>query len=951
MTEQMNIENLPYLEALWQRYLRDPSSLSDEWRHYFAQATENGKQNIEPLRTANVSSTRTITSALRNGKETATKTTFSLTAPTQFEEMIQAYRRFGHLKARIDPLNLRNLSVVDLEPEAFGFTESHMDKLFASESRRLSAPLTLRECVQWLENVYCGPIGFEFMHIADLTQKRWLEERIERIEDRSKLDRADQVRILSRLIDAQCFEQFIRKKFLGAKSFSLEGAESLIPLLEFAIEKAADQGVEEIVLAMAHRGRLNVLANILGKPPREIFREFIDPSVAHADGSGDVKYHLGHSHDYRTRAGREVHLSLCFNPSHLEFVNPVALGRVRAKQDRGQDRERTRGMALLIHGEAALAGEGIIQEALNLERLDPYEVGGVVHVVVNNQIGFTTPPSAARSTTYATDVMKMLQMPIFHVNGDEPEAVAYAVRLALEFRARFHQDVVIDTYCYRRLGHNEGDEPSFTQPLMYQAIGNKKNIREIYLERLLSLQRVTAEEAADMEAVRVQRLERELAAARDENHVPVREELQGIWAGYQGGLEPTAEELKTGIEIPRLTHLLEAQTQLPDDFHPHPKIARAMEARRKMAVGELSLDWSAAESLVFASLAVEGIHVRLSGQDSGRGTFSHRHAVLRDYQTGQKYVPLQHLGRDQASFEIYDSPLSEAGVLGFEYGYSLDRPDGLTLWEAQFGDFSNAAQVIIDQFITTAEEKWRRLSGLVMLLPHGFEGMGPEHSSARLERFLQLGARDNIQVIYPTTPAQYFHSLRRQALRKWRKPLIVMTPKSLLRHPKSVSPREEFSKGSFLRVIADSGPARRRSVKRILLCSGKIYFDLEHKREELGSDDVAIIRIEQLYPFPEKPLQSLLADYPAATPLTWVQEEPENMGAWWYLNLRFNQRVLGNRPVSVVARTPAASPATGSATRHKEQQQLLLNQAFGISADASLSRHESKAGVLTVAGE
>ncbi len=596
------------------------------------------------------------------------------------------------------------------------------------------------------------------------------------------------------------------KKFLGAKSFSLEGAESLIPLLEFAIEKAADQGVEEIVLAMAHRGRLNVLANILGKPPREIFREFIDPSVAHADGSGDVKYHLGHSHDYRTRAGREVHLSLCFNPSHLEFVNPVALGRVRAKQDRGQDRERTRGMALLIHGEAALAGEGIIQEALNLERLNPYEVGGVVHVVVNNQIGFTTPPSAARSTTYATDVMKMLQMPIFHVNGDEPEAVAYAVRLALEFRARFCQDVVIDMYCYRRLGHNEGDEPSFTQPLMYQAIGNKKNIREIYLERLLSLQRVTAEEAADMEAVRVQRLERELAAARDENHVPVREELQGIWAGYQGGLEPTAEELKTGIEIPRLTHLLEAQTQLPDDFHPHPKIARAMEARRKMAVGELPLDWSAAESLVFASLASEGIHVRLSGQDSGRGTFSHRHAVLRDYQTGQKYVPLQHLGRDQASFEIYDSPLSEAGVLGFEYGYSLDRPDGLTLWEAQFGDFSNAAQVIIDQFITTAEEKWRRLSGLVMLLPHGFEGMGPEHSSARLERFLQLGARDNIQVIYPTTPAQYFHSLRRQALRKWRKPLIVMTPKSLLRHPKSVSPREEFSKGSFLRVIADSRP-------------------------------------------------------------------------------------------------------------------------------------------------
>ena len=951
MTEQINIQNLPYIEALWQRYLSDPSSLSEEWRHYFKQTTENGKQESEPSRWVNVSSTRTINSVLRNGKKPAAETMPSLTAPTQFEEMIQAYRTFGHLKARIDPLNLRDLAVVDLEPEAFGFTASHMDKLFASESLRLSAPLTLRECVRWLEDVYCGPIGFEFMHIADLAQKRWLEERIERIEDRSKFDRADQMRILSRLIDAQSFEQFIRKKFLGAKSFSLEGAESLIPLLEFAIEKAADQGVEEIVLAMAHRGRLNVLANILGKPPRDIFHEFIDPSVAHADGSGDVKYHLGHSHDYRTRAGREVHLSLCFNPSHLEFVNPVALGRVRAKQDRGQDRERTRAMALLIHGEAALAGEGIIQEALNLERLNAYEVGGVVHVVVNNQIGFTTPPSAARSTTYATDVMKMLQMPIFHVNGDEPEAVAYAVRLALEFRARFRQDAVIDMFCYRRLGHNEGDEPSFTQPRMYQAIGKKKNIREIYLERLLSLQRVTPKEAADMEMARVQRLERELAAARDENHAPVREELQGIWAGYQGGLEPAAEELKTGIEIPRLAHLLEAQTQLPDDFHPHPKIARAMAARRRMAAGELPLDWSAAESLVFASLASEGIHVRLSGQDSGRGTFSHRHAVLRDYQTGQKYVPLQHLGRDQASFEIYDSPLSEAGVLGFEYGYSLDRPDGLTLWEAQFGDFSNAAQVIIDQFITTAEEKWRRLSGLVLLLPHGFEGMGPEHSSARLERFLQLGARDNIQVIYPTTPAQYFHSLRRQALRKWRKPLIVMTPKSLLRHPRSVSPREDFAERNFQPVIADSGAAQRRSVKRIFLCSGKIYFDLDHKRQELRRDDIAIIRIEQLYPFPEKPLQSLLVDYPAATPFTWIQEEPENMGAWWYLNLKLNQRALGNRPVSVIARPPAASPATGSATRHKEQQQQLLNQAFGISAAPPSSRRELKAGVRTAAGE
>jgi 2-oxoglutarate dehydrogenase E1 component len=822
-------------------------------------------------------------------------------------------------------LNLRDTAPIDLQPEAFGFTESHMQMLFASESLRLSKPLNLRELVQWLETLYCGPIGFEFMHIADRAQKRWLEERIEQFENRSGLDREDQIRILKRLIDAQTFEQFIRKKFLGAKSFSLEGAESLIPLLDFAIEKASEQNIEEIVLAMAHRGRLNVLANILGKPPSEIFREFIDPSVAHADGSGDVKYHLGHSHDYRTRSGRAVHLSLCFNPSHLEFVNSVALGRVRAKQDRRGDHRRTRVMALLIHGEAAFAGEGVVQETLNLARLNAYDVGGTLHVIVNNQVGFTTPPSAGRSTAYATDVAKMLQIPVLHVNGDEPEAVIEAVRLALEFRATFRRDVVIDMYGYRRLGHNEGDEPSFTQPLLYRAIRKKRNIGEIYLERLLALRRVTREEAAQMEAGRVQRLEREFAVARDDGRPAVGEEPQGIWAGYQGGIEENAPETKTGVARDRLSRLLAAQIQLPDDFHPHPKIARALETRRKMATGEIAVDWSAAESLAFASLATEGISVRLTGQDSCRGTFSQRHAVLHDYQNGQNYIPLQHLARDQAPVEIYDSPLSEAGVLGYEYGYSLDCPAGLTLWEAQFGDFSNAAQVIIDQFITTAEEKWRRLSGLVMLLPHGFEGMGPEHSSARLERFLQLGAKDNIQVVYPTTPAQYFHSLRRQALRRWRKPLVVMTPKSLLRHPQSVSSLDDLSDRSFQPVIDDAAAIRRRAVSRVLLCSGKIYFDLERKRKEQGRDDIALIRLEQLYPFPAKSLESLLLRYPANTPFIWVQEEPENMGAWWYLSLKFN-----TRPVSVIARAPSASPATGSATRHKEQQRQLLNRAFAV---------------------
>jgi len=569
-------------------------------------------------------------------------------------------------------------------------------------------------------------------------------------------------------------------------------------------------------------------------------------------------------------------------------------------------------------------------------------VGGGLHVVVNNQIGFTTPPTAARSTPYATDVMKMLQVPIFHVNGDDPEAVAYVVRLALDFRARFRRDAVIDLYCYRRLGHNEGDEPTFTQPRLYQAIGKRRNIRDIYLENLLAVQRVSREEASRMEAERTERFERELAAARDETQQPVREKLQGIWADYQGGLEPPFNDVQTGVERERAARLIEAQTRMPEDLQPHPKLARAMEARHKMAAGETPLDWSAAESLAFASLLTQGVRVRMSGQDSGRGTFSHRHAVLHDYRSNAQYIPLQHVDPDQAPFEIYNSPLSEAGVLGFEYGYSLDFPEGLTIWEAQFGDFTNAAQVIIDQFITTAEEKWRRLSGLVMLLPHGFEGMGPEHSSARLERFLQLGARDNIQVIYPTTPAQYFHSLRRQALRKWRKPLIVMTPKSLLRHHDSVSPLEHFCEGIFQPVIGDV--ERRRSVERILLCSGKIYFDLEHRRRDLDRSDVAIVRLEQLYPFPEKLLQKTLAEYSGGAPILWVQEEPENMGAWWYLNLRLNQRTIGGRKISAVARPPAASPATGSATRHKEQQQRLLDEAFGALTEVTLAQRARAAG-------
>jgi 2-oxoglutarate dehydrogenase E1 component len=619
MSEQINIESVTYVESLYSKYLAEPASIADEWRDYFEQANGNGQQvRGQSPRVALPARSDSLTR--KNGDRPVEVEPSIVTLPTQLNEMIQAYRSYGHLNARVDPLNRRKPSDMSLDPEAFGFVDSHMDKLLASEAIRFGTPLTLCEFVQRLEQMYCGPIGFEFTHIADRAARTWLQERIERVGERSNLDCEDQLRILSRLNHAQAFEQFIRKKFLGAKSFSLEGAESLIPLIEFAIEKAADQGVLEIVLAMAHRGRLNVLANILGKRPGDIFREFIDPSVAHIDGSGDVKYHLGHSHDYVTRSGHKVHLSLCFNPSHLEFVNPVALGRVRAKQDRSEDSERSRTMAFLIHGDAAFAGEGIAQETLNLSRLKAYDVGGAIHVVLNNQIGFTTPPGAARSTVYATDVAKMLQLPIFHVNGDEPESVIYVMRLAMEFRAAFGQDVVIDMYCYRRLGHNEGDEPSFTQPRLYQAIAKQKNIRQLYCQRLLSQQRVTMAQVAEMESNYTRRLEQEFSAARDERQAPVREDLQGIWAEYYGGPEENAQEITSAIAPERAARLLELQTQLPEGFHPHPKMTRAMEARRKMAAGKIPLDWSAAESLALASLAADGVRIRLSGQDSARGT-------------------------------------------------------------------------------------------------------------------------------------------------------------------------------------------------------------------------------------------------------------------------------------------------------------------------------------------
>jgi 2-oxoglutarate dehydrogenase E1 component len=920
-----NSSNLPFVEELYRDYKREAASVPEDWRRYFA-ALDNGDGAVE-VKLGPSFRARSLFGA----GEAARQGVAGL--QDRVDQLIRAYRLRGHVVAKIDPLGRSRPAPPELEPGYYHFTEADLRQRFSTQSMQLSEELTLAAIIHRLRNTYCRSIGVEYMHIDDVHIRRWLQARMERTENRVLLAQEEQLRILTRLTYASVFEEFVRRKFIGAKSFSLEGSESLIPLLDLAIEKAAEQGVIEIVFGMAHRGRLNVLANILQKPARQIFREFADADHEHFTGRGDVKYHLGFSSDWQTSSGNSIHVSLCFNPSHLEFVSAVALGRVRAKQDRIDDALGERGLPILIHGDAAVAGEGVVQEILNMSQLRGYSVGGALHIVVNNQIGFTTGPDEARSTMYATDVFKMLQVPIFHVNGEDPEAVAQCVRLALDFRQQYWRDVVIDMYGYRRHGHNEADEPSFTQPMLYRAISERKSVREGYLEHLFQHRGVTREQAEEIASAHRNHLERELAAAKQTGYESPVETTRGVWAGYAGGVEKDAPDVPTGVARQRLAELLEAQTHLPEPFKPHSKIRKLLDHRREMALGNAPLDWSAAEALAFATLAVANHPVRITGQDTERGTFSHRHAVLHDFDTGAQYIPLQHLSPGQAPVRIFNSPLSEVGVLGFEYGYSLDSPEGLIAWEAQFGDFWNVAQVIVDQFLASAESKWRRLSGLVLLLPHGFEGQGPEHSSARLERFLALAAEDNFQIANPTTPAQYFHLLRRQVLRPWRKPLVVMTPKSLLRHPRVVSPLGELADGDFQRLIPDSDP-QRHNVKRVLLCSGKIYYDLEKYRSEQAREDVAIVRIEQLYPLREEHLAAALDPYLDGTPVFWVQEEPENMGAWRYLLVSFGERLLGRLPFTGISRPAAASPATGSHASHEREQAQILDRAFNAKVNA-----------------
>jgi 2-oxoglutarate dehydrogenase E1 component len=845
--------------------------------------------------------------------------------------LIRSYRVRGHLLADLNPLGKPDRRVRELELEHYGLGEEDLDKLFSSATIPGTTYLTLRGIVERMREVYCGAVAAQYMHIDEAEPKLWLTERLEDPRHHRQFQRDEQLWMLGKLIDAEILEQFIHKKFLGAKRFSLEGAETLIPLLHQAINTAAAQGVIEAVIGMPHRGRLNVLANLMGKSPRQIFREFQDADAGRRVGRGDVKYHLGYSTDHTTPEGREIHLSLCFNPSHLEFIGPVVLGRVRAKQERFGDQERARGLGIIIHGDAAIAGEGVVQEMLNMSGLPGYETGGSLHIVVNNQIGFTTPPESARSTHYATDVAKMLQAPIFHVNGEHPEAVARALDIAMDYRKRFKSDVFIDMYCYRRYGHNEGDEPGFTQPLLYEQIKRRKSVQEGYLESLLNLGEITRQEAEEIAAQRRRHLEEELKEARGAEPPPEGpiQTGQGLWSKYQGGPDARVPPAQTAVAREVLVDLLRRTTEVPEGFTVHSKLERLLfQARRDMADGEKALDWSAGEALAYATLVVEGAPVRLTGQDSGRGTFSHRHAVLHDAETGEIFVPLNHLRSEQARFEVYDSPLSETAPLGFELGYSQDTPEGLILWEAQFGDFANVAQVIVDQFLSSTEDKWARLSGLVMLLPHGYEGQGPEHSSARLERYLNLCAEDNMQVVNLTTPAQIFHCLRRQVLRPLRKPLIVMSPKSLLRHPEAVSTLEDLAEGRFQRLIPDPAAPDPAKVERIVLCSGKVYYDLAAARRERELSNVALLRLEQLYPLADETLEEALAPYPEGTQVYWVQEEPWNMGAWWYLRMALGESILDRWPLCGVSRMASASPATGSGTAHKKEQEDLIDRAF-----------------------
>jgi 2-oxoglutarate dehydrogenase E1 component len=946
--------NSAFIEKYYSDYLNNPSKLPEGWKEFFDGLKDNEEIISKTLKGPSWAPNKKIKNDSlgledlfnEDSLEDRGTTNLPLTQDSAKNSiraimLIRAYRIRGHLTANLDPLGLMTKEEhPELQPETYGFTKSDLNKKIFLDGVLGLQEATLAEIKNILKKTYSGNIGYEFMHMGDPEEKNWIRNRIEGAEKEVTFTENGKKAILNKIIEAEGFEKYLHVKFVGTKRFGIDGGESLVPALEQIIKRGGNLGVKEIKIGMSHRGRLNILSNVMGKPFKAIFNEFFGSAIAaKRDFEGDVKYHLGASSN-REFDGNVVHISLTDNPSHLEAVNPVVLGQVRAKQLFHKDPERKKVIPVLIHGDAAFAGQGIVAECFAMSGLPGHNIGGTIHIIVNNQIGFTTSPRFARSSPYPSEVAKIAQAPILHVNGDDPEAVVHCAKIATEFRQQFNRDIVIDMFCYRRFGHNEGDEPSFTQPLMYKKIKSHPTTLKIYSEKLVN-EKLLSEKKVNQEVSDFKsHLEKEFIESK--NYKPELKWFDGVWSRFI----PTPGKDRrgaSGVSKEKINLIGKKITTIPNNFSIHKTLKKIFENKQRMFTNSLPIDWSTAESLAFGTLLEEGFSVRLSGQDSGRGTFSQRHSVLRNQDSHERYIPLNNISENQKKFEIIDTLLSELAVLGFEFGYSLSEPETLVLWEAQFGDFANGAQIIIDQFITSGESKWGRASGLVMLLPHGYEGQGPEHSSARLERFLQLCAQDNIQVVNCTTPANYFHALRRQMHREFRKPLIIMTPKSLLRHKQCVSSVDDFAKDtSFHRVLPDRAYTseyglikikKDNQIKKVVICSGKIYFDLTDAREKTQNDEVVFIRLEQIYPFPVKRLARELKRYAKNADFYWCQEEPKNMGAWNtvknYIDRTLEIINYGKKNVEYIGRRPSASTATGNLNKHLAQQKEILEKVVG----------------------
>ncbi len=947
-TSFLNKSNNAFIEQMYVKFINKDPSLPEGWKEYFLDISEDLDSIVREIKgpswspkkvkiKENIEFKKEESSLQVNQTDVIDGNSNSIRAVS----LIRSYRQRGHLLSKLDPLEIRESEYLDeLHPENYGFNKEDYDKQIYLDGVLNKEYSNIREILTILRKIYCRSIGYEYMHISNPTERKWFRDRVEKDDNALKFTENGKSAILNKLIQAEGFEKFLHTKYVGSKRFGLDGGESLIPGLEQIIKIGGQSKIKEVKIGMSHRGRLNVLANVLQKSYKRIFNEFAgELNNTDEDSAGDVKYHLGASSD-REFDGNSVHVSLTDNPSHLEAVNPVVLGQTRAKQFFHKDTERNKVIPILIHGDAAFAGQGIVAECFAMSGLPGHNTGGTIHIIVNNQIGFTTSPRFARSSPHPSDIAKMVDAPIIHVNGDDPEAVVYASRIATEFRLKFNRDVVIDLVCYRRFGHNEGDEPSFTQPLMYKKIRSHQSTANIYGSKLVNENLISKEGLNDQIKKFKDLLDDQFKTAKDYN--PKIEWFEGAWSSYKPKKGKDKRGI-TGADEKILKNISDKINIVPSEISIHKTISKILQNRKKSVDDGLNIDWSTAESLAFGSLLDEGFPVRFVGQDSGRGTFSQRHSVLRDQTNNSRYIPLNNISKHQKKFEIVDSFLSELAVLGFEYGYSLVEPNTLTLWEAQFGDFANGAQVIIDQFIASGERKWQRASGLVMLLPHGYEGQGPEHSSARLERFLQLCANDNLQVMNCTTPANYFHALRRQIHRDFRKPLVIMTPKSLLRNKFCVSNIDDFGKQtSFHRIMWDHALSdqsknfiklkKSSEIKKVIICSGKVYFDLLNAREKLKRDNVVMFRIEQLYPFPAKSLVKELKPYAKNANFYWCQEEPKNMGAWFsvrdYIQWTLDTIKAKNNKVSYIGRSPDASPATGYAKRHQLEQQQIINEVF-----------------------